>query len=186
MKKRRAAEGYAIFATAIGPCGVAWSSRGLVSVQLPDTTEEATRARLRERITLPDDGGETTPPDAVRAAIERIIRHLTGDDGGLDSIDLDLEGVPPFHRKVYEAARRITRGEIRRYGDLASEAGSPKGSRAVGQAMANNPLPIVVPCHRVIAGSGKPGGFSAPGGLDTKARLLAIEGASLPRSKSKK
>ncbi|MEP7121993.1 MAG: methylated-DNA--[protein]-cysteine S-methyltransferase [Byssovorax sp.] len=183
MKARRAAEGYAIFATAIGPCGVAWSSRGLVSVQLPDVSEAATLARLQERIVLPDSGGSTSPPRAVKAAIERIILHLTGEDGGLDAVDLDLEGVPPFHRKVYEAARRITRGEIRRYGDLATEAGSPKGSRAVGQAMAKNPLPIVVPCHRVIAGSGKPGGFSAPGGLDTKARLLAIEGASLPGKK---
>ena len=183
MKKRRAAEGYAIFATPIGPCGVAWSSRGLVSVQLPDATEEATRARLRDRITLPDDGGSTSPPDTVKAAIERIIRHLTGEDGGLDSIALDLDGVPPFHRKVYEAARRITRGEIRSYGDLASECGSPGGARAVGQALATNPLPIVVPCHRVIAADGKPGGFTSPLGLDTKAQLLAIEGASLPRRK---
>jgi methylated-DNA-[protein]-cysteine S-methyltransferase len=183
MKKRRAAEGYAIFATAIGPCGVAWSARGLVSVQLPEATEEATRARLWERITLPDDGGSTTPPDSVKAAIERIIRHLTGKDADLDSIELDLEGLPPFHRKVYEAARRITRGEIRSYGDLAGDAGSPHGARAVGQAMAKNPLPIVVPCHRVIAAGGKPGGFTSAGGLGTKAQLLAIEGAKLPRRK---
>lgn len=183
MKKRRAAEGYAIFETAIGPCGVAWSSRGLVSVQLPEASAEATRARLWERITLPDDGGSTSPPRTVAAAIEQIIRHLTGKDAGLDDIALDLEGAPPFHRKVYEAARRITRGTIRSYGDLASDAGSPQGARAVGQAMAKNPLPIVVPCHRVIAAGGKPGGFTSPGGLDTKARLLAIEGASLPRRK---
>ena len=183
MKKRRAADGYVIFATAIGPCGVAWSQRGLVSIQLPEATEEATRARLWERITLPDDGGLTTPPDAVRAAIERIIRHLTGNEAGLDGIELDLEDVPPFHRKVYEAARRITRGEIRSYSDLAGDAGSPHGARAVGQAMAQNPLPIVVPCHRVVAAGGKPGGFTSPGGLDTKARLLAIEGATLPRRK---
>lgn len=183
MKKRRAAEGYVIFATAIGPCGVAWSQRGLVSIQLPEATEEATRAHLWERITLPDDGGSTTPPDTVRTAIERIIAHLTGNEAGLDGIELDLEDVPPFHRKVYEAARRITRGEIRSYGDLAGDAGSPHGARAVGQAMATNPLPIVVPCHRVVASGGKPGGFTSPGGLDTKARLLAIEGATLPRRK---
>ena len=180
MKKRRAAEGYAIFPTAIGPCGVAWSQRGLVSIQLPEETAEATRARLWNRITLPDDGGSTTPPASVKAAIERIIRHLTGEEGAnLDGIELD--DVPPFHRKVYDAARRITRGEIRSYGDLAGDAGSPGGARAVGQAMANNPLPIVVPCHRVIAAGGKPGGFTSPGGLDTKARLLAIEGAKLPQ-----
>lgn len=182
MKRRRAAEGYAIFPTAIGPCGVAWSKRGLVSIQLPEETAEATRARLWSRIALPDDGGSTTPPASVKAAIERIIRHLTGEkDANLDGIELDLDDVPPFQRKVYDAARRITRGEIRSYGDLAGDAGSPGGARAVGQAMANNPLPIVVPCHRVIAAGGKPGGFTSPGGLDTKARLLAIEGATLPR-----
>ena len=181
IAKRRAAEGYVIFATAIGPCGLAWSRRGLVSIQLPEETAEATRARLWDRITLPDDGGETTPPAPVKQAIEQIVSHLASKDAGLDGIAIDLEGVPPFHRKVYEAARRITRGEIRSYGDLAADAGSPQGARAVGQAMAKNPLPIVVPCHRVIAAGGKPGGFTSPGGLDTKARLLEIEGAKLPR-----
>jgi methylated-DNA-[protein]-cysteine S-methyltransferase len=183
MTKRRAAEGYVIFATAIGPCGVAWSQRGLVSIQLPEETPEATRERLWARSELPDDGGATKPPASVRNAIERIVRHLEGKDADLDSIPLDLEGLPPFHRKVYEAARRITRGEIRSYGDIANDAGSPNGARAVGQAMAKNPLPIVVPCHRVIAAGGKPGGFTSPGGLDTKARLLAIEGAKLPPRK---
>jgi methylated-DNA-[protein]-cysteine S-methyltransferase len=185
MNKRRPAEGYLVFTTAIGPCGVAWSARGLVCLQLPHESDLATRTVLLARITLPADGGSTTPPAAVKAAITRIVRHLDGKKANLDDIDLDLEGMPPFHRKVYEAARRITSGEIRTYGELAGDAGSPQGARAVGQAMAKNPLPIVVPCHRVIASGGKPGGFTSPGGLDTKARLLAIEGASLPKSLSR-
>ncbi len=172
-----------MFSTAIGPCGVAWNGRGLVCLQLPHESEEATRAVLLARITLPKEGGATKPPAAVKAAIARIVRHLAGKRADLDAIDVDLEGMPPFHRKVYEAARRITSGEVRTYGELASDAGSPAGARAVGQAMSQNPLPIVVPCHRVIGAGGKPGGFTSPGGLDTKARLLAIEGASLPKSR---
>ena len=113
MGKRRSAEGYLVFITAIGPCGVAWSERGLVCLQLPDESEEATQAVLLGRITLPKEGGSTTPPAAVKAAITRIVRHLDGKEADLDGIDLDFEGMPPFHRKVYEAARRITSGEIR-------------------------------------------------------------------------
>lgn len=183
MMKPRPADGHVVFSTTIGPCGVAWSPRGLVRIQLPEDGAEATLKRLVATVALPDGGGSTTPPDPVQAAINRIIRHLCGEAADLERIGLDLEGIPPFHRKVYEAARRIASGETRTYGELAAEAGSPMGSRAVGQAMAKNPLPIVVPCHRVVAGSGKPGGFSSFGGLDTKARLLAIEGASLVRKK---
>jgi methylated-DNA-[protein]-cysteine S-methyltransferase len=179
IEKRRRAEGYALFTTAIGTCAVAWSRRGLVAIQLPDATEAATREGLLAKVILPDEGGSEEPPAGVKASIARIIRHLEGEPGSLARVVLDLEGTPPFHRKVYEAARRIAPGEIRSYGELAAEAGSPRASRAVGQAMAKNPLPIVVPCHRVIASNGKPGGFTAYGGLDTKARLLAIEGATL-------
>ena len=181
MGKPRDADGHVVFSTAIGPCGVAWSRRGLVRIQLPEDGAEATLRRLVATVGLPDGGGSTTPPAPVRGAIDRIIRHLTGKEAGLDRIALDLEGIPPFHRKVYEAARRIASGTTLTYGELAANAGSPMGSRAVGQAMAKNPLPIVVPCHRVIAASGRPGGFTSFGGLDTKARLLAIEGASLPQ-----
>ena len=180
MVTPRAADGHVVFATAIGPCGVAWSRRGLVRLQLPEDGAEATLQRLVATTALPDGGGSTTPPAPVLEAIDRIIRHLTGTKAGLDRIALDFEWIPPFHRKVYEAARRIASGEVLTYGELAVIAGSPMASRAVGQAMAKNPLPIVVPCHRVVAASGKPGGFTSFGGLDTKARLLAIEGASLP------
>jgi len=179
MGRPRDADGHVVFFTAIGPCGVAWSQRGLARIQLPEDSAEGTLRRLVATVALPDGGGSTTPPAAVQSAIDRIIRHLTGKEAGLEQIALDLEGIPPFHRKVYEAARRIASGKTLTYGELAKIAGSPMGSRAVGQAMAKNPLPIVVPCHRVVAASGKPGGFSSFGGLDTKARLLAIEGASL-------
>lgn len=113
------------------------------------------------------------------AAITAIVQSLAGEDGAearLQAIVLDLEDVPPFARRVYVEARRIPRGETRTYGEVARALGKPGGSRAVGQALGRNPFPLVVPCHRVVAQAGGAGGFTAPGGLTTKARLLAIEG----------
>ncbi|MGH6794019.1 MAG: methylated-DNA--[protein]-cysteine S-methyltransferase, partial [Methylocella sp.] len=96
--------------------------------------------------------------------------------GELSSVLLDMDLVPPFHRRVYEAARSIPRGGTMTYGALAARAGDAGSARAVGQALARNPFAIVVPCHRVVAAGGKIGGFSASGGIATKCRLLAIEG----------
>jgi methylated-DNA-[protein]-cysteine S-methyltransferase len=111
--------------------------------------------------------------------MDDIARHLAGAAADLSSIPLDLAGVPPFFRRVYEVTRAVPRGEVRTYAEIAAAAGSPSATRAVGQALAKNPFPLVVPCHRVVAAGNAPGGFSAPGGLDTKARLLAIEGCFL-------
>ena len=86
-----------------------------------------------------------------------------------------MEGVPPFHRRVYEAAREIPPGDTLSYGAIANRIGSPGSARAVGQALGRNPFAIVVPCHRVVAANGKLGGFSANGGVTTKANLLALE-----------
>ncbi len=133
------------------------------------------------------DGGELPP--WVAEAMDRIAGHLEGSAVDFSTILLDLAPVPPFFRRVYEEARAVPRGEVRTYAELAAAAGSPAASRAVGQAMAKNPWPVVVPCHRIVGSAGKPGGFSAPGGLDTKARLLALEGASFivapPRLKTR-
>ena len=164
---------YALFSTSLGDCGIAWTSVGLVGFQLPDVSSEATRARFSAVI----GGSELAPPPWVAEAIARVGRLLEGHDEDLSSLPLDLQRAPPFFRRVYEATRTIPRGRVWTYTALAAAAGSPGATRAVGQAMARNPLPLIVPCHRVVASGGKPGGFSAPGGLDTKARLLAIEGA---------
>jgi methylated-DNA-[protein]-cysteine S-methyltransferase len=101
---------------------------------------------------------------------------LRGEPGDLSSIPLDMDLVPAFHRRVYEAARSIPRGATMTYGALAAQAGAAGSARAVGQALARNPFAIIVPCHRVVAVSGRIGGFSANGGTTTKLRLLAIEG----------
>jgi methylated-DNA-[protein]-cysteine S-methyltransferase len=165
--------GFALFASAIGRCGIAWSARGLVGVQLPEENEVETRGRMRRRF---PKAQEVAPPPEVARVLAGIVALLNGEASDLSSVALDMDHVPQFHRRVYEVARTIPRGATCSYGDIADRLGVPGASRAVGQALARNPFPIVVPCHRVLAAA-RLGGFSATGGLTTKRRLLAIEGA---------
>ena len=167
---------FTLFETAIGRCAVAWAGRGIVAVQLPQPSEAQTRVRLRQRY-----GGleEAAPPAAIQAAIERIITLLEGQPADLSSIDLDLSDSPEFNRQVYAIAREIPPGATLTYGDIAKRLGGVELSRNVGTALGQNPCPIVVPCHRVLAAGGKPGGFSANGGVVTKLKMLAIEGAAV-------
>jgi methylated-DNA-[protein]-cysteine S-methyltransferase len=167
-------QGFALFDTAIGRCGVAWSGRGLAGVQLPESREEATRARLARRFPA---ARESTPPPEVGRAVEAITALLRGEKQDLSAVRLDLEDVPAFHRRVYEVARAIPPGATLSYGEIAVRLGAPGSARAVGQALGRNPFAIVVPCHRVLAAGGRVGGFSANGGVATKLRLLAIEDA---------
>ena len=145
-------------------------------MQLPEADRSATERRLRNGTGAPVPG-EPTP--AVEDAIGRIRRYLAGDTIDFAPVALDLTGVGAFHRKIYEAARRIGWGRTTTYGELARQAGAPDAARAVGQALGRNPVPIVVPCHRILASGGKVGGFSAFGGAATKERLLALEGVHL-------
>jgi O-6-methylguanine DNA methyltransferase len=170
------ASAFALFDTAIGRCGVAWGEHGVAGVQLPEAGERETRARMLQRFPA---AGEAPPPPLVQQAIDRIMALLRGEVSDLTTIALDMDEVPAFHRRVYEAARAIPPGMTLSYGDIAARAGAPGAARAVGQALGRNPFPIVVPCHRVLAAGGKIGGFSAQGGIATKRRMLAIEGAPL-------
>lgn len=166
--------GIALFETAIGACGVAWNERGIAGVQLPEANEVVTRARLRRRF---PDGVEGAPPKPVERVIEAIAALLAGDAADLSEVALDLTRVAPFNRSVYAIARTIPPGSTLSYGEVATRLGDPSAARAVGAALGDNPFPIIVPCHRVLAAGGKMGGFSAPGGTATKRRLLTIEGA---------
>jgi methylated-DNA-[protein]-cysteine S-methyltransferase len=163
-----------LFETPIGRCGLAWGPHGIVGVQLPEPAG-AERARLLRR--FPDAIEEAALPAPIGEAIARIVTHLEGGSPDLDSIELDMTGVQEFDRRVYGIARAIPRGVTKAYGEVAAELGDPAAARAVGQALGRNPFPIIVPCHRVLAAAGRPGGFSAHGGVATKLRLLAIEGA---------
>jgi methylated-DNA-[protein]-cysteine S-methyltransferase len=164
---------FTLFDTAIGRCAIAWGARGIACVQLPEANEPTTRARVLQQ--FPGAREAAPPPEAERAR-ELIIAYLRGEPGDLASVPLDMDLVPPFHRRVYEAARNIPQGETTTYGALAARIGLTGSARAVGQALARNPFAIIVPCHRVVAAGGRIGGFSANGGVLTKFRLLAIEG----------
>ena len=168
------AHAFALFETAIGLCGIAWNDCGIAGVQLPEADEQQTRARMLHRFPA---AGETTPPPEIGRALENIVALLGGGSSELSSVVLDMSGVPRFHRRVYEIARNIPPGATLSYGAVAARLGSPGAARAVGQALGQNPFPIIVPCHRVLAAGGKIGGFSAHGGTATKQRMLAIEGA---------
>ncbi|WP_372672942.1 methylated-DNA--[protein]-cysteine S-methyltransferase [Amycolatopsis kentuckyensis] len=166
--------GFTVFDTAIGVCGLAWRDDVVVGTSLPEGSQARTRARLLKRF---PDAVEGTPPAAVQAAVAGIVALLGGARPDLASIPLDFSAVPEFNRRAYEVARAIPPGKTLTYGDIAHRLGRPGSAQAVGQAMGHNPFPIIVPCHRVLAAGGKDGGFSARGGVETKRRMLVIEGA---------
>jgi methylated-DNA-[protein]-cysteine S-methyltransferase len=166
--------GFALFATAIGTCGVVFSERGIAGVLLPEAEERRTRNRLLGRFPA---AREATPPAPVQRAIGKIVALLDGRPGELSDIMLDDEAISDFNRRVYAIARTIPPGATLSYGEIAERLGDRALARDVAQALGQNPFPIIVPCHRVVAAGGKTGGFSAPGGVRTKLRLLSIEGA---------
>jgi methylated-DNA-[protein]-cysteine S-methyltransferase len=167
---------FALFDTPVGACALVWGEHGLVGVLLPEANEAATRRRIARRF---PQAREAAPAPEVQATIARIDALLRGNRDDLADVVLDMAGVPPFHRRVYAAARAIAPGATLTYGELATRLGEPHASRAVGKALGANPFPIIVPCHRVLAAGGRAGGFSAHGSLRTKLRLLQIEGAVL-------
>jgi methylated-DNA-[protein]-cysteine S-methyltransferase len=167
-------QGFTLFDTDIGSCGIAWGERGVIAVQLPEADAARTRARLTRRC---PDAREVPPPPEVQAAIEGIVALLSGEARDLSGVALDMERLEEFDRRVYEIARSIRAGETLSYGEIATRLGGRELARDVGQALGRNPFPIVVPCHRVLAAGGKAGGFSANGGVTTKLRLLTIERA---------
>jgi methylated-DNA-[protein]-cysteine S-methyltransferase len=165
---------YAIFETAIGSTGIVWSGRGVAGVQLPERSARATRDRVLRRFPA---ARETVPPAAVQRAIDDIVGLLGGAPRDLTYVTIDTAGLADFNRRVYDIARTIAPGATLSYGEIAERLGDRALARDVGQALGQNPIPIIVPCHRVLAAGGKVGGFSAPGGVVTKLRLLTIEGA---------
>lgn len=174
---------FTLFDTAIGRCAIAWAARGIVGVQLPEASDEQTRARLLRR---QPEAREAPPPPEVQDAIGQIQALLRGEASDLAAIPLDMDGVPDFHRRVYAVARTTPPGTTLTYGAVAARLDAPGAARAVGRALGENPFAIVVPCHRVLGAGGKTGGFTADGGVATKLRMLSIEraqiGAAGPRA----
>jgi methylated-DNA-[protein]-cysteine S-methyltransferase len=180
MNTDRSKTHHHLFDTAIGVCGVAWNARGLTAVQLPEKDRAMTERRLAAKAA---SAGAAEPPQRMQALIADIQKYLAGERIDFSSVAVDLDGVDAFRRRLYQAMRGIGWGSTTTYGELARELGSGEweAARDVGQAMGRNPVPIVIPCHRVLAADGKLGGFSAYGGGATKAKLLALEGVQLGR-----
>lgn len=166
--------GFHLFATAIGDCGLVWSGRGVAGVQLPEKSERLTRVRIARRFPA---AREAAPRADIARAVVDIVALLAGEPKDLGSVAVDLDDVPEFDRRVYAVARTIAPGRTLSYGEIAEQLGDSKLAREVAEALSRNPVPLIVPCHRVLAAGGKMGGFSAPGGVRTKLRLLSIEGA---------
>jgi methylated-DNA-[protein]-cysteine S-methyltransferase len=176
IERAMTAPGFTLFETPIGPCGLTWSDAGIVGLQLPERTPDATRARALRRW---PGAAKTMPPPHIQNTIERVQKLLNDGKTDLSDIPLDLGTAPAFNRKVYEVARAIPPGQTMTYGEIAKRIGAqPQEARDVGAALGKNPIAIIVPCHRVLAANGKMGGFSATGGVDTKRRILEIESAS--------
>jgi methylated-DNA-[protein]-cysteine S-methyltransferase len=167
------ARSFALFDTAIGSCALIWSGRGVAGVQLPEANTAATRARVLRRFPA---ATEAPPPPDVQRVIDGIVALLRGEARDLTGIAIDAE-VPEFNARVYAIARTIQPGQTMTYGEIAERLGEKSLAREVGKALGENPTPLIVPCHRVLAAGGKTGGFSASGGVVTKLRLLTIEGA---------
>lgn len=163
-----------VFDTALGAFGIGWTDAGVARLQLPGTD----RAALLERIDR-DGGRAGEPTRVIEAVINQIEDYAAGEAVDFSAVPLDLEKVPEFNRRTYALLLQVGWGETTTYGALARQLGDVALSRAVGAAMGANPIPLIIPCHRVLASDGKAGGFSAPGGAESKLRMLALEGVSV-------
>ena len=169
--------GLFLFDTALGRCGLAWGPGGVLAVSFPEESDEKTRARLLKRV----PGAEACDPTPeIAVIVVGIVALFQGEKRDLSFARLDWEGVSEFERKVYDLTLAIPPGETKTYGEIARAIGDVAFSRRVGQALGRNPFPIIVPCHRVVGADGKMTGFSAPGGTESKRKLLKIEGALQP------
>jgi methylated-DNA-[protein]-cysteine S-methyltransferase len=168
------AQTYHVFETAGGYCGIAWNDIGITRFQLPTRSAEATERNLLRRVPGAEAG---LPTPAVNEIVAAVKRYFNGENIDFSGVALDLDGQEEFFRQIYDALRRVGWGHTTTYGTLAKELGAgPQAARDVGQAMAKNPVPLIIPCHRVLAAGGKVGGFSAPGGATAKVHMLELEG----------
>ena len=168
-----AGRAYTVFDTTVGRCGIAWSHAGICGVQLPEAREIDTRRRLLQQFT---DARELRPTPEIELAIDAIAALLRGEASDFSNVLLDMQGIAPFNRRVYDFLRTIPRGETRTYHEIALQLRASGAAHAVGQAIRRNPFTIIVPCHRAVEIAGMLSGFCANGGIVSKSRLLSLEG----------
>ena len=168
----------ALFDTALGPCGIAWRGEAVAQVQLPTAAREITLTKIEW-----ESGSKEAPPPwpafivLAMQGMQALLNGEPADAVNLQDVPLDWAGIGHFERQVYEATRRLPAGRTCTYEELARTMGQPGATRAVDVALGRNPWSLIVPCHRVLAGAGKLGGFSGAGGVATKRRLLDLEAA---------
>jgi len=169
---------HVLFPTPFGTCGIAWNDTGLTGFQLPEETVALTEQHLARKAR--SQPAAEPVPEWVQSVINRVQQHLEGKVQDFSGTVLDWSRVTDFQRAVYLQAQAIKPGYKKSYGEIAKlMALGHEAARAVGVALATNPWPLIVPCHRVVSVSDKMTGFSAPGGVRTKTRLLTLEGAEL-------
>jgi methylated-DNA-[protein]-cysteine S-methyltransferase len=170
----QAKQSYCVFEVTGGFCGIAWNSAGITRLCLPVGGADAATQMLLRRV--PASAPEA-PHAQIAATIAAVQRYFRGETVDFSGVRLELAGQGEFHQRIYQALRKVGWGQTTTYGTLARELGAgAQAARAVGEAMARNPIPLIVPCHRVLAAGGELGGFSAPGGASTKMRMLELEG----------
>jgi len=161
---------YWIFKTKLGYFGVVGNGDGLLRTYLPCADKEEIERQILKA--FPPARPEKKPFEAVSKA---VLEYFGGEKVDFRGIKVVIDDLKPFARKVLIACRGTGFGKVITYQRLAEKIGRPGAARAVGTVMSKNPLPLIIPCHRVIRSDGKPGGFSAPGGIKTKRKLLALE-----------
>ena len=169
---------YHVFETAHGFCAIAWTDNGVTHFQLPSTSADQTARNLLRRV---PDAVAQAPTAKIADIVAAVRRYYEGEAIDFSHVPVDLGALNEFSRRIYLRLRDVAYGEITTYGALAKDLGIEdwEGARDVGQAMGKNPVPLIIPCHRVLAAGNKIGGFSAPGGAETKARMLELEGVRL-------
>lgn len=166
-----------VFNTAAGYCGIAWNSHGVTRFQLPTSNAAEAETLLARRLTR---SAPAEPPPEIARVIDDVVHYFEGRPADFSDVRLDLDDQDHLFRDVYQSVRRIGWGQATSYGAVARDLGlGPEAARDVGQAMAKNPVPLIIPCHRVLAAGGKLGGFSAPGGTLAKRHMLELEGISV-------
>lgn len=174
---------YHLFDTAIGICGIGWNERAVVRFQLPDIEAANTEEKLKRRVPGAQNAQKVDDglPQFVEGAIIELRRYFEGAAHDFSQIPVDVSHTDGLRHKIYDELRTIGFGKTVTYGELARRIGAsgPEAPRVVGQAVGSNPVPVIIPCHRVLAAGNKLGGFSAPGGTVTKEKLLALEGVQI-------
>jgi methylated-DNA-[protein]-cysteine S-methyltransferase len=162
------------FATALGEFALVWTDRGVRRVYLPGGDSAEVAEKMAKLGAAPGE-----PDRAISAILDLIEDYAEGENVDFSAVPLDLENVPDFHRRCYDILLTFGWGMTTTYGDIARQLGDVGLSRAVGQAMGANPIPLIIPCHRVLAAGGGAGGFSAPGGTTSQRAMLALEGVTM-------